>query len=130
VIEHFEDLEGVLNGRERCSFPEASWRLDPVRARRIGAEGLRSFLRASPTTTTRFGSRARSQAARALRFFCPSRYLDRPPPGAISLSAKLGSGHSLSRVLRPLNAALSRLFSLGDTFEVYAIKRGTMKDVE
>jgi len=132
VIEHFEDLEGVLNRAREMLVPGGILAFSTPSARGVSArKGLRSFLRASPNDHYTIWDPARVRRQLARYGFSVRRVISTGHhPERFPLSAKLGSGHSLSRVLRPLNAALSRLFSLGDTFEVYAIKRGTMKDVE
>lgn len=128
VIEHFQDLEPVLERVRKLLVPGGVLALSTPSAAGVSARfGRSSFLKRSPTDHfTIWDPRlVRSQLARY----------------GFSVKRIVSTGHHPERFPRckglrsgsPLRIALiaiSRFFKLGDTFEVYAVRNGRLEDAE
>lgn len=114
VIEHFGDLDRVLKKVSRLLVPGGVFAFSTPNLRGIsGRRNLRAFLQASPADHRTVFSPA--SARKVL-----SRY-------GMSLARIRVTGHHPERFPpgpRGVYGIISRLFGLGDTFEVYAVKTG------
>lgn len=126
VIEHFEDLEPVFEKIREILFPGGILAFSTPSGSGISARTARqSFYDRSPLDhfTLWKPSRVRRQLARygfhVVKIVSTGHHPERFP---FSEGVKPNSYGWKFRLL------LSRLFCLGDTFEVYAIKRGTLED--
>lgn len=128
VIEHFEDLEPVFARIRQLLIPGGILAFSTPSGTGISARASRnSFYRSSPEDhyTIMEPARIRRQLERygfrVIRIRSTGHHPERFPgfarcrPGSVSWK---------------ILYACSRLFRLGDTFEVYAMKRGTLEDVQ
>lgn len=128
VIEHFSDLEPVFRRIRKLLMPGGILAFSTPSASGISARtNMKRFLERSPTDhyTIWASSHVRKQLMRYGFTVQKIRSTGHHPerfPGASAIKA-----HSL---LWKILYMTSRLFSLGDTFEVYAVKNGDLEDID
>ncbi len=128
VIEHFEDLEPVFARIRGLLVPGGILAFSTPSVSGVSGRFNRdSFYRNSPNDhfTLWDPRKARKQLERCgftvIRMVSTGHHCERFPGMR---------GKKPSSVSRKICAFLSRLFFLGDTFEVYAFKNGTMEDAQ
>jgi len=128
VIEHFMDLEPVLlrigkllvpGGILAFSTPSASGVTGRFKAEKFYRESpLDHFTIWDPRTVRR---QLEHYGFKVVKIVATGHHPERFP---------FMNGRKGGRVTASVLRAISRVFSLGDTFEVYAIKNGTLEDVK
>jgi 2-polyprenyl-3-methyl-5-hydroxy-6-metoxy-1,4-benzoquinol methylase len=124
VIEHFEELSPVLGAINRLLEPRGALAFStPSFSGISGRKSLRAFLENSPQDHYTLWSPALCRRLLARYGFRVKKIrISGHHPERFPLGNRLGRGG----LLRGLFLAISRVFRLGDTFECYAIKTGSL----
>ncbi|NBB91525.1 MAG: methyltransferase domain-containing protein [Spirochaetes bacterium] len=128
VIEHLPDLQATLSAVSRLLEPGGVFAFSTPNAKGVsGCRSLRDFLRRSPPDHfTVWSPRTARRVLRAHGFVVSRMRVTGHHPERFPGASRLRDGGPVWRML----LALSRTLRLGDTFEVYAVKRNANSKVE